>query len=170
VKPGGPRIRHYWRKRLAPEVAARTAAVTCNAAATLSKLSTAPQDSLSWFDRFIAFLTTPFKRLGISGWKETGCEGRGSGTPVRDAQHSTDGFWTIDVGLFAFTVAGSAADLSTPRYLRLEIEPDTKAHDACAKAPPKAGARLTFGGAIVIDTDADFLEIHPDEDFVVADQ
>jgi len=165
VKPGRPRIRHYWRKHLAPEVAARTAAVTCEPPATLSKLSTSPQESLSWFDRFIAFLTTPFKRLGISGWKETGCEGRGLGTPVRDAQHSTDGFWTIDVALSSFTVAGSDADLSTPRYLRLEIEPDTKAHDACAKTPPKAGARLTFGGAIVIDTDADFLEIHPDEDF-----
>jgi hypothetical protein len=128
-------------------------------------LSEAPQPALSWLDRAIAFLTTPFKRLGISGWKETGCSGRGSGRAVRDAQHSTDGFWTIDVALAGLDVAGVPADLSTPRYLRLEVEPGTKAHDVCAAAAPRSGARLEFGGAIVVDTDGPFLEVHPDEDF-----
>jgi hypothetical protein len=159
-----PRIRHYWRKRLA-ERGLRLAAPSCDAARTLAMLSTAPQDALSWFDRAIAFLTTPFKRLGISGWEETGCEGRGAGSPVRDAQHSTDGFWTIDVLLAGFSVAGRPADLSARRYLRLEVEPGTKAHGVCAAAPPKAGSRLEFGGAIVVDRDGPFLEIHPDEDF-----
>jgi len=128
-------------------------------------LSRQPQATLSWFDRFIAFLTTPFKRLGISGWKETGCAGAGRGKPVRDAQHSTDGFWTIDVALDELSAGSMPADPGPQRYLRLEIEPDTAAHEICAATPIVAGTQLAFGGAIVIDTDADFLEIHPDEDF-----
>jgi hypothetical protein len=27
-----------------------------------------PESRLSWFEEFIAFLSTPLKRLGISGW------------------------------------------------------------------------------------------------------
>jgi hypothetical protein len=128
-------------------------------------LSRQPQAALSWFDRFIAFLTTPFKRLGISGWKETGCTGTGRGKPVRDAQHSTDGFWTIDVAVDELSIGSTPADTTPQRYLRLEVEPDTAAHEICAATPILAGTHLSFGGAIVIDTDADFLEIHPDQDF-----
>ena len=158
------RVRHYWRKRLSAGDAQLTSP-PCDAPATISRLSRDPQPELSWFDRVIAFLTTPFKRLGISGWKETGCVGAGQGAPVRDAQHSTDGFWTIDVALAAFSIGPFAADPDPRRYLRLEIEPGTLAHRTCAAAPPRAGTALSFGGAVVIDTDADFLEIHPDEDF-----
>jgi hypothetical protein len=139
-----------------------------DAAGTLALLSPEAQPGLSWLDRAIAFLTTPFKRLGVSGWKETACEGHGTGRAVRDAQHSTDGFWTIDVALAGLTVGAAPADLSTPRYLRLEIEPDTKAHAICAAAPPPEGRLVEFGGAIVVDTDGPFLEIHPDEDFQVS--
>lgn len=160
------RVRHYWRKRVRealPEMDA--AAPPCDAAGTLGMLSASPQPGLSWFDRAIAFLTTPFKRLGLSGWKETGCEGRGGGAPVRDAQHSTDGFWTIDVALDRFSIGPLPGDLSRPRYLRLEIEPGTAAHEVCAASPPRSGTGISFGGAIVIDTDGPFLEIHPDRDF-----
>ena len=111
------RIRHYWRKHLVEHVTARTRAVTCDAATTVALLSKEPQEALGWFSRFIAFLTTPFKRIGISGWKETGCAGKGSGRPVRSAQHSTDGFYTIDVLLEALTVGAEAAPAD--RYLRL---------------------------------------------------
>ncbi|HEY6146060.1 MAG TPA: hypothetical protein VIZ69_00120, partial [Thermoanaerobaculia bacterium] len=76
------RIRHYWRKRLSADSARPLAAPPCDAAATLARLSRDPQPALSWFDRVVAFLTTPFKRLGISGWKETGCAGAGRGAPV----------------------------------------------------------------------------------------
>lgn len=160
-----PRIRHYWRKRLGGDTVPAFAAARCAPAKTLAMLSTSPQAALGWFDRAVAFLTTPFKRLGISGWKETGCTGHGTGAPVRDAQHSTDGFWTVDVALASLSVGGVPADLSTARYLRLEIEPDTKAHAACAARPPKAGDPLTFGGPVVVDSDGPFLEIHPDEDW-----
>ena len=159
------RIRHYWRKHVAEHEPARMRAVTCDAAATVALLSKEPQEALGWFSRFLAFLTTPFKRIGISGWKETGCAGEGSGRPVRDAQHSTDGFYTIDVALQSLTVGAEAAPAG--RYLRLEVEPGTRAHEVCASTPVEQGSVVTFGGALVIDTDGPFLEIHPDETFGV---
>ncbi len=128
-------------------------------------LSAAPQKALGWFSRAIAFLTTPFKFLGISGWKETGCPSEGKGRPVRDAQHSTDGFWTIDVMLEELVIGNVAADLSAARYLRLEVEPDTAAHELCATNPITSTTQLAFGGDVVIDTDGPFLEVHPEEDF-----
>ena len=159
-------IRHYWRKSLAREAEAAAIPV-CDAAATLAMLSRAPQPALSWLGRALAFLTTPFKRLGISGWKETGCPSAGRGVPVRDAQHSTDGFWTIDVALSALAVGGMPADLSRPGFLRLEVEPGTAAHRVCAARPIGPATPLGFGGAVVIDEDGPFLEVHPDESFAV---
>ena len=157
------RIRHYWRKHIQANAPMAKRTVACDAAGTVAMLSKAPQEELSWFSRFVAFLTTPFKRLGISGWKETGCAGEGSGRPVRDAQHSTDGFYTLDVALEKLTVGAEAAPAG--RYLRLEVEPGTRAHDFCAETPVVQGMLVTFGGALVIDTDGPFLEIHPDEEF-----
>jgi hypothetical protein len=55
-------------------------------------LSTKPNDALTDFDEQIAFLSTPFKRLGIQGWTQTGCSASGYGKPVREAQWSTDQF------------------------------------------------------------------------------
>ncbi|MFI5119863.1 MAG: hypothetical protein ACHQM4_05585 [Thermoanaerobaculia bacterium] len=159
------RIRHYWRKHLAQNAPLRVRAVTCDAAGTLALVSREPQEALGWFSRLIALLTTPFKRIGISGWKETGCAGEGNGRPMRDAQHSTDGFYTIDLALEALTIGPEAAPAG--RYLRLEVEPGTRAHEVCAEAPVRQGTLVTFGGALVIDTDGPFLEIHPDERFAV---
>ncbi len=160
------RIRHYWRRslrRVKPEHFAATPA--CDAAGTIAMLSRQPQPPISWFGRFIAFLTTPFKFLGISGWKETGCAAEAVGLPVRDAQHSTDGFWTIDIALETFRIGAMAADPAPLRFVRIEVEPDTAAHAVCASTPIGPLARLSFGGAVVIDTDGPFLEVHPEEDF-----
>ncbi len=156
---------HYWRRRLHREVAQRLAAAPCDAEKTISMLSRRPRPALTWLDRLLSILTTPFKRLGISGWEETGCDARGAGSPVRDAQHSTDGFWTIDVFLSDFATGSLAADLSLPDFLRLEIEPGTAAHEICKATRVRKDMRLSFGGALVIDRDDDFLEIHPDPDF-----
>jgi hypothetical protein len=159
------RAKHYWRREVRDKRPERFAAPACDAQGTIAKLSTAPQGKLSWFDRFVAFLTTPFKFLGVSGWKETGCEAKARGRPVRDAQHSTDGFWTIDVALEAFAIAANPADLSKPRCVRLEVEPETRAHGVCAETPVLAGMEIDFGGAVVLDTDGPFLEVHPEDDF-----
>ncbi|MEP6801837.1 MAG: hypothetical protein ABJC07_07865, partial [Acidobacteriota bacterium] len=124
-------LTHYWRRQLLAKAPGLFGVTPCDAPGTLAMLSNAPRPRLSWLDRLLSFVTTPFKRLGLSGWTETGCEGRGRGSPVRDAQHSSDGFWTIDVALSAFHIGAGGADLSRPRYLRLEVEPATRAHAAC---------------------------------------
>jgi hypothetical protein len=157
--------KHYWRKQLREEAPERFAAVACDTKATSAMLSLEPQRALSWFSRWLAFLTTPFKRFGISGWKETGCGARASGRPVRGAQHSTDGFWTVDVALEELAIGTMPVDLSVPRYLRLEVEPNTAAHEVCAGNAIEPSAELAFGGAVVIDTDGPFLEVHPEENF-----
>jgi hypothetical protein len=163
------RAKHYWRREIRTARPERLAAPACDAAGTIAKLSAEPQPALSWFGRLIAFLTTPFKFLGISGWEETGCEARAQGRPVRDAQHSTDGFWTIDVALEAFVIGTSAADSGTKRFVRVEVEPGTEAHEVCAETPVVAGMRIAFGGAVVVDTDGPFLEVHPEGEFRVVD-
>lgn len=151
-------------------------AAHCRAEQTLAQLSTSPQPPLSWLSRWIALLTTPFKLLGISGWHDTGCVARASGAPVRDAQHSTDGFWTIDVRLEWLDLGGltwptSSENGKAPRsarFLRIEVEPETKAHAVCASREIRAGEPLRFGGPVVLDTDgAGSLEVHPDGDFAV---
>jgi hypothetical protein len=44
-------------------------------------LSTKPNDALKDFDEWIAFLSTPFKRLGIQGWTQTGAARADTGNP-----------------------------------------------------------------------------------------
>jgi hypothetical protein len=136
---------------------------------TVAQLSADAQQALSWFARFIAFFTTPFKFWGISGWKETGCDAEAVGWPIRDAQHSTDGFWTIDVRLDGFSIGTTSADLTTPKFARLEVEPGTAAHDVCARTRVLEGMRIAFGGAVVVDTDGPFLEVHPEGEFRIED-
>ena len=169
--------RHLWyhagKRRTARTGRALLVAHACDAPRTIAMLSREPQESVGWLSRWIAFLTTPFKFLGISGWTDTGCAARGSGSPVRDAQHSTDGFWTIDVELAEFWIGPRLATrdpiLDSPRFLRLEIEPGTRAHEICERNPVAAGAAFSFGGPVVVDTDGPFLELHPDSDFAVSE-
>ena len=135
-------------------------------------LSAEPRRRLGWLSRAVALLTTPFKFLGVSGWTDTGCSAEATGFPVRDAQHSTDGFWTIDVRLNDFRVGPGPADhgfsgTDIYRYIRIEVEPGTEAHSVCSRNPVAAGSLLSFGGPVLIDTDGPFLEIHPDRDFEI---
>jgi hypothetical protein len=140
----------------------------CDPRATIAKLSGIPQPDLGWFARAIAFLTTPFKFLGISGWSDTGCAGEGQGRLVRDARHSTDGFWTIDVALEGFAVGD--VDAPYDRFLRVECEPGTEAHRVCAARRPAAGKVVWFTGPLVVDTDGPFLESHPDLEFKIVEE
>jgi hypothetical protein len=139
-------------------------AATCDAKAVIGRLSDHPQPALGWFSEFVAWFTTPFKRHGISGWIETGCLARATGAAVRDGQHSTDGFWTIDLQLTSFAIGDVTA--TGAHFIRIEVEPERKAHDVCAARPPRAGDRIELSGPVLIDTDGDsFLEIHPVDDF-----
>ena len=89
---------------------------------------------------------------------------------MRDAQHSTDGFWTIDVRLEEFRIGTTPANLTRARFLRVEVEPGTKAHEVCAATRVLAGMGLLFGGAVVVDADGPFLEVHPEEEFRIKDE
>jgi hypothetical protein len=158
------RPRHYWLHDLSRRAPSRPVAPACDPAGVFRLLRDRPNDALSWLDRVLAFLTTPFKRLGISGWARTGCVALARGTAIRDAQHSTDGFWTIDLALSELSIGEASAP--PDRYLRVEVEPGTKAHDVCAEWTVTSGARLEVGGEIVVDDDPPpFPEIHPDERF-----
>lgn len=54
---------------------------------------------------------------------------------------------------------------SDGRFLRVEVEPETRAHEICRRTRIATGTLLEFGGAVVIDEDGPFVEVHPDEDF-----
>jgi hypothetical protein len=132
----------------------------------IEHLSTSPQSQLNGFDEWIAFLSTPFKRLGISGWTQTGCSGSGYGKPVRDAQWSTDGFFTIDVLIQTLAIASrketvTMLQTANPRYIRLEVEPGTRAHSVCTQNRPTAQDIIGFSGVVLVDRDGPFYEIHP---------
>lgn len=159
MKPG-----HYWLHELRRSAPARFAAVYCDPERVFGLLRDRPNEPLSWFNRAIAFLTTPFKRTGISGWTPTGCVALARGAAVRDAQHSTDGFWTIDLRLSELSIGEPSAPAD--RYLRVEVEPGTAAHEVCAGSRILTGAEVEVGGEVVIDEDPPpFPEIHPDSKF-----
>jgi hypothetical protein len=158
------RPKHYWLHELRRGAPTRFAAPPCDPDRVFRLLRDRPNDALSWLDRALAILTTPFKRIGISGWTPTGCVAEAHGVAVRDAQHSTDGFWTIDLRLSTLTVGERNAPAN--RYLRVEVEPGTKAHDVCAEFRVVGGTRLEVGGEVVVDEDPPpFPEIHPDARF-----
>jgi hypothetical protein len=140
----------------------------CNPDWVLANLGKRAEHGLDNFDEAIGFLTTPGKRLGIGGWVDTGCEAQAEGRPVRDAQHSTDGFWTIDIKLQGFTVSGRQLRPGSTRYVRIEVEPGIPAHEATAAAPPKANRLIRFSGHVLIDTHHgdELVEVHPRDPMV----
>ncbi len=132
----------------------------CNGDWVVANLGTHAEDSLDDFDKSVGFLSTPLKRLGISGWVDTGCDASAQGWAVRDAQHSTDGFWTIDVKLAQFTTNGKSLPANQTQFVRIEVEPNTPAH---AKAAVKANQFIRFDGHVLIDTHhgEELIEVHP---------
>ena len=70
----------------------------------MEHLDRQPQPSLSGFDEAVAWFAHLIGKelLGIEGWDETGYAADGPGSLVRDAQHSTDGFWTAELKSFSF--------------------------------------------------------------------
>jgi hypothetical protein len=135
-------------------------ATVCNGDWVVSHLGIHPEDKLDDFDEAVAAGATPLKNLGIQGWVDTGCIASAVGIPVRDAQHSSDGFWTIDLELRSFTAGDKQLDPSQRRFVRVEIEPETPAH---AFARAQAGVPIAVHGRVFIDTHhgEQLIEIHP---------
>ena len=129
----------------------------------MEKLDKKPQPLLSGFDKAVGWFTTPvFKEfLGIEGWDETGFTADGRGTVVRDAQHSTDGFWTVDVEIIFFRIQKLVRH-GPGLFIRLEIRPGRHAHALCESHNGIAkGQKIAFKGPVLLDHDASFLEVHP---------
>jgi hypothetical protein len=102
-------------------------------------------------------LTTPFKRLGIFGWRDLGYDGEATGRVLRAAR-STDQFYTVDMALETLSIDGRQMSLNGHRYLRAEL-------CLCeVKLPypdrPRAGDVVWIRGRMVWDGDG-FVEIHP---------
>lgn len=135
----------------------------------INMLSPQPQPALPWYARWFAFLTTPFKFLGIDGWANTGLSATATGTLIRDAAHSTDGFYTVDIQLTELAMQGSSYVRPSGRYIRLEVEPGTIAHVYAKLNINKLiqGANIITSGEIYVDTDGPFLEIHPTDVFAL---
>ena len=132
----------------------------CNGDWIVQNLGTHAEDGLDDFDKSIGFFSTPLKRLGFGGWVDTGCEASAQGWAVRDAQHSTDGFWTIDVKLAQFSANGKTNTSNSQKFVRIEVEPNTPAH---ANAAVKANQLIRFDGHVLIDTHHgdELVEVHP---------
>jgi hypothetical protein len=133
----------------------------CRATRVVRALSRQPEEKLDGVDKVSAGVTTPVKKAGVSGWKDTGCNAEGVGVAVRDAQESSGDFWTLDVQLAKLDIGGVAGPAD--RYLRIEIWPKTRANAVAKSGRLVKGARIAFSGPVVIDEDGPFLEVHPDE-------
>jgi hypothetical protein len=137
----------------------------CHPQRIVSKLSTEPRPPLTGAAEKLGWATAPFKRIGVSGWVDTGCSARAVGIPVRPAQHSSDDLWTVDVKLLEFEING--VYMPAGRFIRLEVEPGTKAHDLCNSRQLTERDKLSFGGVVLVDSDGPFLEVHPRDEFYV---
>jgi hypothetical protein len=154
----------------------------CNANVVLGSLSPQPQESLGWFTEVIGIGTTGLKKVGVgSRWEDTHCNARGIGRAVRDAQHSTDGLYTIDVQLLKFALrnGGFVGTQGTNRFMRLEVRPlYPAAHNFANNHQIRRGDVLAFAGPVrwdihdkpdhvkvippnLVIKEARFLEVHP---------
>lgn len=140
----------------------------CSADWVIGHVGKHPEDKLGDGDVSVGFLSTPFKRLGFGGWVDTGCFAKAEGWIVRNAQWSTDKFWTLDLKLNSFVIGDRQYSPSVgQRYVRLEVEPGTAAHRS---ANARTGQYIHVEGVVLIDTHHgdELIEIHPQIPLLVA--
>lgn len=101
--------------------------------------------------------TTPFKCLGIQGWKDYQMCAEARGAVVQH-RTSSDGFLTVDLRLDALAVNGEPVPLPATRFLRLEIFRG-KVSIKEARLADK-DSEVIVHGKLVWDYDGWF-EIHP---------
>ena len=143
---------------------------TCNPGEQLNRLMTVPKKTLDDPSRLLGAASTPAKYISslfdrFGAREPTGCDGVGIGRPVREAQLSTDGLWTVDVAISDFDIQGSQAPPG--RYIRLEVFPNTDAHASIAGHTPTSTDVIRFRGPMMWDKDTDsehpsgHMEMHP---------
>jgi hypothetical protein len=128
-----------------------------NASAILTRLRRKPCPKISFLSSVTAVGTTPFKCLGIQGWKDYGLNAAARGVVV---QHriSSDGLMTVDLRLLSLAVDQVAIPILGPRYIRLEIYLGKVSVNRSLLRQP--GTIIRADGKLVWDTDGWF-EIHP---------
>jgi hypothetical protein len=137
---------------------------SCNAAATMSRLSRNKVLYVDLGPYRARWLTSP--PSAAEGWLDTSCMATGSGVPYRDAVLSSDGFWTIDVQLDTLRINDSIKPPGT-RYMRVLIRPKQwgggRAHIVADEHYITTRDHLKFAGPVVIEHygDVEVLEIQP---------
>ncbi len=141
---------------------------SCRPDEVLTQLRTSKQNKLTDFEMLSGAASTPIKKLGGQlSWRETACQGSGTGQPYINSQRSTDGFCTVDVKLLSFSIQGQEKPPGD-RYLRLEILPGGKASSICANRTISTLDTIRFGGPLKIDKHFPgerWLEVHVTDDF-----
>jgi hypothetical protein len=122
----------------------------------LSVLNTRQHEALSRPTRWIALVTTPFKRLGVFGWTDLGIAGAVRGS-VLAVSTSTDGFATVDMSVDTLW-AGTDVLVPRARFIRAEVCGARVGREAMAGL--RSGVQLRVSGRFVWDGDG-HLEIHP---------
>jgi hypothetical protein len=142
---------------------------SCNVPWLVSWFSTSKQGQLTWFDELTGFISTPFKKMDISGWTETGCKAVAQGYPVNRIGHSTDGLYTLDLKITSVSIEGTNEPSLPGHFIRVEFEPHNRAHENVATAAqclnPSTDVLVQVGGVVKIDEDGPFLEIHPNDSY-----
>lgn len=142
----------------------------CNPQEQINRLMLIQKNTLGDGDRIVGAFSTPLKYIssifdGYGAWEPTGCDAIGIGKPVRTAQHSTDGFWTIDLAVLDLNVQGAKAPLG--RFIRLEVIPGAAAHESVDNHLVTPNDVVRFSGPMMWDRDIDadhphgHMEVHP---------
>lgn len=139
---------------------------SCSAAETMQRLSTKPEAYIDKTHQRVGWLTSGVTTT--EGWLATACNAKGVGVPYHEAVLSSDGFWTIDVRLEAFSI-GDVSKPSGNRYVRLVLRPLTlgggKAHELADNHYITVRDVLAFSGPIVIErAPSASLEVHVVDD------
>ena len=118
-----------------------------------------PNPELTSCARRLGFFTTPFKRLGILGWRDLGMDVVAVGR-VEQVATSTDRFLTADLRLAELSAGWGQVELRDKRFLRAEVclrqlrLPDAQR--------PCRGDLVRIAGRLMWDADGrGFLEVHP---------
>jgi hypothetical protein len=129
------------------------------------------KNPLKWYARYFAFLTTPLKYIGFSGWEDLGVRVRALGH-ITNRQKSSDRFVTVDMTVKEFEVKNPISGNwvnglpEGPNYIRMEVRAGPR-DEAKKKDPPReipdACNDWAFAGRLMLDRDAQgHLEIHPE--------
>lgn len=130
---------------------------TVTAASIASVLRAESNPPLNILARSTGIVTTYLgKMLGVQGWRNYHVLAQVDGTVVHAAS-SSDGFYTIDIGVRYLVVGGDSVKLMHDSFIRVEVKPWVRKG---APLPVSENSNVCIVGSLMWDGDG-FLEIHP---------